>query len=73
MKDFGQSLHINLCGQSFKIELVLKRVCIDLPAQKLCLEIFLATLKQITQSCSSCITDCHHDFEKGKHLQNTYK
>ena len=26
---------------------------------------FLATLKQITQSYSSCITDCQHDFEMG--------
>ena len=28
---------------------------------------------QIRQSYSSWITDCQHDFEKGKHLQNTFK
>ena len=29
-----------------------------------------STLKQ---SYSSCITDCQHDFEKGKHLENIFK
>ena len=33
------------------------------------LEHFLMTLKQITQSYNSCITDCQHDFEKEKHLE----
>ena len=40
---------------------------------KIVFRTFLATLKQITQSYSSCITDCQHDFEKGKHLQNIFK
>ena len=31
---------------------------------------FLATPNQITQSC---ITDCQYDFEKEKHLENTFR
>ena len=43
------------------------------PAQKLCLEHFWRhQLKQITLSYSGCITDCKHDFEKEKHLENTF-
>ena len=34
---------------------------------------FLATLRQIKQSYSSCLTYCQYDFENGKHLQNTFK
>ena len=34
---------------------------------------FLATLKQIMQSYSGCITDCQQDFEKEKHLENTFQ
>ena len=30
-------------------------------------------MKACTQSYSSCITDCQYDFEKGKHLENTFK
>ena len=43
----------------------------QLTSSKVVLRTFLAKLKQITQSYSSCITDCQHDFEKGRHLENT--
>ena len=45
----------------------LKKGLPRLTSAKVVFRTFLATLKQITQSYSSCITDCQHDFEKGKH------
>ena len=44
-----------------------------LTSSKVVFRTFLATHKQIIQSYSSCITDCQHDFEKRKHLENTSK
>ena len=49
---------------------LLKSVCILKTSSKAVFRIFLATLKQIMQSYSSCITDCQHDFEKEKYLEN---
>ena len=51
----------------------LKKGLTRLTSSKVVFRTFLATLKQITQSHSSCITDCQHDFEEGKHLGNTFK
>ena len=34
---------------------------------------FLETLKQITQSYSSYVTDYQHGFEMDKYLKNTFK
>ena len=48
----------------------LKKGLPQLTSSKAVFRTFLATLKQ---SQSSCITDCQHDFEKGKHLENTFK
>ena len=47
----------------------LKKGLPRLTSSKVVFRTFLATLKQIRQSYSSCITDCQHDFEKGKHLE----
>ena len=33
----------------------------------------MAAFKQITESYSSSVTDCKHDFEKEKYLENTFK
>ena len=44
-----------------------------LTSSKVVFRTFLATPKQITQNYTSRITDCRHDFEKGKNLQNTFK
>ena len=41
----------------------------QLTSSKVVFRTFLATVKQTTQSYSSCTTDCQHDFEKGKHLE----
>ena len=41
-----------------------------LTSSKAVFRTFLATPKQ---SYSSCITDCQHDVEKSKHLENTFK
>ena len=38
-----------------------------LTSSKVVFRTFLATLKQTDQSYSSCITDCQHNFEKGKY------
>ena len=48
----------------------------DLPrltSSKAVVRKFLATLKNITQSHSSCINNCQRDSEKRNHLQNTLK
>ena len=42
----------------------------QLTSSKVVFRTFLATLKQ---SYSSCIAACQRDFEKGKHLENTFK
>ena len=44
-----------------------------LTSSKVVFRLFLAILKQITQSYSSCITDSQQNFEKGKHLENILK
>ena len=51
----------------------LKKGLLPLTSSKVVFRTFLVTLIQIRQSYSSWITDCQHDFEKGKHLQNTFK
>ena len=45
----------------------LKKGLPRLTSSKVVFRTFFATLKEITLSYSSCITDCQHDFEKGKH------
>ena len=51
----------------------LKKGLPRLNSSKLVFRKFLATPKHIMQSCSSCITDCLHDFEKEHHLENTFR
>ena len=51
----------------------LKKGLPRLNSSKVMFRTFLATLKQIMQSYSGCITDCQQDFEKEKHLENTFQ
>ena len=51
----------------------LKKVPPRLTNSKVEVRKILATLKQITQSHSSSISDCQRDLEKGRHLENTLK
>ena len=64
-------LHKTLSGPSLCMHL--KKGLPPLTSSKVVFRTFLVTLMQIRQSYSSWITDCQHDFEKGKHLQNTFK
>ena len=48
----------------------LKKGLPRLTSSKAVFRTFLATLKQ---SYSCWIVDCRHDFEQGKHLENTFK
>ena len=68
---FLRILHKILSRPLFKSACVLKRNLPRLTSSKVGVGDFLATLKQITQSYSSGITDCEHDFEK--RLESTLK
>ena len=51
----------------------LKKGLPRLTSSKVEVRSFLATLQQLMQSYSSCISHCQHNFEKGKHLENNLK
>ena len=69
------SYNVANIGMTFARTIVQKRMCLkkglpQLTSSKVVFRTFLDTLKQIMQSCSSCITDCQHEFEKRKRLEN---
>ena len=44
-----------------------------LNSSKVGVKFFLANLKQITQSHTSCLSHCQHNFEKGKHFEDAFQ